>query len=214
MAKAAAAPVAGQPGFELSQVNKEGTTKPLETREEERAPQAIQPKPKKEWTPPAMPTVQKDGKDRTGSELIEYLKESGTNPEKLVDAAVYLVKNPSINAVEFFRYIETAEEYGDMPIAVGTITKAGKWIWGATWAPEMGMAHAPAEEVKRSRELVAAAQSDLAKKNAEVVGLNQQLAFLQDRVKELSRENEFLKAGRLPNDFGPGRNILTAEAAV
>jgi hypothetical protein len=208
MAKASA-PVAGQLGFELSQIN-EGGAKPLETREEEKAPRAILPKVAKAYSPPAMPTVQKGSK---GSDLIEYLKASGTNPDKLHDAAVWLVQNPDVTAENFFRYLETAEELGHMPISVGTITKAGKWLWGPTWAPEMGMAHAPAEEVKRSRELVAAAQSDLAKKNAEVVGLNQQLTYLQDKVKELSRENEFLKAGRQSNDFGPGRNVLMGTEA-
>src|ERR1019366_3340079 len=118
MAKASA-PVAGQPGFELSQINNEGPAKPLETREEERAPRAIPPKVTKSYSPPSMPTVQKGSK---GSDLIEYLKASGTNPDKLHDAAVWLVQNPEVTAENFFRYLETAEEYGHMPIAVGTIT--------------------------------------------------------------------------------------------
>ena len=179
--------------------------KSMSVEENELAPAPIAPKAKREITPESI----RDAKDATGAQLLDNLAETGTSPAKLVHARNWILDNPDASAEKCFRYLETSEEFGAPPIALGTLRKAGKYIWGNGWEPESAVFQAPQEEMKRLREQVCDLQNDLAKKNGEVVMLKNQLGYLEGQVKTLGSENDHLKVGRTAADFGPGRNVLT-----
>lgn len=192
-----------QPGYKP---RIEPDPKPVTNEEIELAPAAMPPKVKREITPESI----RDAKDATGAQLLDYLVESGTNAAKLNSARGWLLDNQSATAEKCFRYLENAEEHGHAPIALGTLRKAVKWIWGDAWEPESAAFLAPQDELKRLREQVAGLQNELARKNGEVVMLKNQLGYLEGQVKTLGSENDHLKVSRPAADLGPGRNVLTS----
>lgn len=219
MAKASK-PVAGQPGYvpEMQTQSPQLAThtpevekpKDIAPAEHELGIRPVAPKVKREITPESI----KDARQATGTELLNYLVESGTNGTKLEAARAWMLDNADATCEKLYRYMENAEEHGDKPISLGTLRKAGKWIWGDAWEPETAVFQAPQEEMKRLRERVADQQNDIARKNAEIVMLKNQLAHLEERAKILGSENDHLKVGRTAADFGPGRNVLMGTSPV
>lgn len=189
------APVAGQPGYKpeepvyphLEDLQKEG---------EERALLPVAAKPQRTPTPePSTPA-----KDAKGSDLLEYLVSSGTNPVKMAHVREWLSANPGATAVATFRYLESAEENGQ-PTSQGTLRKAGKWVWGSAWELESAVLQAPAEEIKNLREKVATLEGQLGSKNNEVASLRSQIAFLQEANGKLGSQVDFLKSGKSPEEL-------------
>lgn len=196
------APVAGQSGYDPFAAE----PKTVEQGDTERTVTAIPPKAPKTVQVPVAPL--QPAKVAKGGELLAYLIETGTNPQKMAHAQLWLADHPDSTAEQFFRYIEDPDE-GHMQIALGTVRKAGKWLWGDTWEPEAAALQSPSEEIMKLRGQLAGAEGQLAAKNAEIAGLKNQQAYLEGRIKELGAENDYLKVGRRPEDIGPGRNALT-----
>lgn len=209
----AKAKVAGQPGFDP--FKSEAAPQPLETRSEEIGPAEIAPKQKREAPP--IPTT--PARESTASELFTFLVQSGTNPDKLKDAKAWLATRDNKETCEnFLRYLESAEDLGHMPIAHGTLRKAGKWVFGDGWEPESSVLQAPADEIVKLRENIARLERQITALNGDLASTKHQNNHLQSRVKELGSQVDYLKAGRTADDLAAigintGRNVLESAAA-
>ena len=151
-------------------------------------------------------------KDAKGAELLAFLLESGTPAANLAAADRWLKGHAGASALDVYRFLEEAHEHGQ--INIGTLRKAGKWLWGAAWEPESAMAQAPAEEIHRLREQVATYESQTAIRNTELAAMKTRIDYLEREAVRLQSENNYLRAGRSSDDLAkagidPGVNLTT-----
>lgn len=203
MAKAKEQALAGQPCYNPFK------EKVIEISRPEIGPEAIMPKHQREKSAIAEAAA----KVATAFDLLAYLHESGTSDIKMQPARDWLNENGDTTAEGLFReYLDQAEIHGDAPINVGTLRKAGKWLWGNTWEPEQAVLQNPSEEIGRLRGQIANLEGQLTSKGAELTGARQQRDHLQQRVAELSGQVGFLRVGRTPEELATagvdaGRNV-------
>lgn len=202
-------PVAGQTGYDPFKASSapEDVGQPRDL-----GPETVQPKPKRETPPiPEEPATQ-----ATGKELLAHLLATGTPMQKLDEAREWLAANPTATAEKTFRYMEEAEEYGHKPVNIGTLRKAGKFLWGATWEPESAVLQAPADEIRKLRQQVATLEMQLSMKNSEKAAMAMQIAHMETRLKELGGQVDYLKVGRNHDDLSAAgvtpadRNVTVA----
>jgi hypothetical protein len=194
MARTAAKPVAGQPGYQAIEINNH----------RELMPQEVIPQ-RKERPVAAL----KKGRDASAADLIAHLFSTGTpkgngmSDGPLDYALDWLHKQADdTTAAEMFEYLDSAENYGHPKINIGTLKKAGRWLYeDDTWTPEEAMLATPTEEIKRLRQENAILQSQLNGKNLETVSLKHQVTHLMSRVDEMSKQTEYLKARSTPEDL-------------
>lgn len=196
------APVAGQPGYDPSEVV-------VTEQERDMGPEPIRPKAQR----PESGAAKAPAKEATAAELVEYLIGSGSNPLRLADSPEWIRENPAATAEQCYRRLEAARDANPSAVAEGTLLKAGKWIWGPSFTLESAVLLAPAEEIGRLRGHIEALEKQLAMKNADLVGTQNQNGMLQDRLAELQRQVGFLSAGRSQEDLaaagvGAGENSL------
>jgi cell division protein FtsB len=203
MAKAAMkSPVAGQPGY-----NPFSDT-PVEE-QPERAPQPVQQRQHKSSADIAM----KKAADILAKDMIEWLAETGTNPEKLRAAKEWLMgvpSDPAPSGEALFRFLEFATP----PTAQGTLRKAGKRLWGSEWELEAAVLESPLEEIGKLRGQIANLEGQQAARTADLTGTKQQNAMLETRLAKMQQQLDFLKLRAKPEDIiaagiDRGENVLT-----
>ena len=205
-AAAIKAPVAGQKGYKPETENKASAeTEPRQPANIDELQKEGELRELKNVEPKAVAAPQNPSglgtREGKAIELLDYLIGSGTNPKKLADDRAFYSDRPEATALEAFRYLESAEERGDVATSPGTLRKAGKWLWGNAWELESAVLQAPAEEIKNLREKVAVMEGQMIGKNNEVASLRSQIAFLQETNGNLARQVDFLKAGRTTEEL-------------
>lgn len=142
----------------------------------------------------ADPAKVKDLKaEKSAREMVDYLRETGTGATrlKLLEDRV----KPGMTAKELFGFMVT----GGIPL--GTLEKAGKWLYGPHYAPESGLASHPTEEVEKLR-----VENESLKRQLELalqgkVSLEAQLQIARKTVGDLSAEVTALKKGRTADEL-------------
>jgi hypothetical protein len=126
------------------------------------------------WTPTPGAT------SKNAVDLVTYLRQSGTPPATLARFQSFLMENPDATADRLYQALIDAE------VTLGTIRKAGKWIWGAGFEPLQESATFAAmgglaAENQALRESLEAA-------NSERLSLTKQLAHERARNAEQTAE--------------------------
>ena len=135
-------------------------------------------------------------RDKTGAELLGYLKETGTGQGRLEELTAYLRHHPEASAVELHGHMLHARMHA------GTIEKAGKWLHGDSfvYVGQDAPAQSPEEEMRSLRKR-GSEQADLIRSlEAEKHRLTQRVAQLQG-----VRLGGYLEE-RGPAADGPGPN--------
>ncbi|MFI5113502.1 MAG: hypothetical protein ACHP7J_00055 [Terriglobales bacterium] len=204
--KAGKTPLAGQPGYDPNTA----PTSPDQVVQDDsiREVQAVRPRARAERTADSVGKAKK----ASGKELIAYLVEFGTNPEKLKHVREWLLDNDEATAEQCYHYLEECEFAGLPPTNIGTLRKACKWIWGEDQEPASVAAQLPGEDLSKARTRISELEREIAQKNAELVSTRAQLAFASDKNKELGSMNDYFKKRASAEDIGPGKNVL--EGAV
>lgn len=188
-------PVAGQAGYEPFKHAQNPAPREMVdvSGSREMAFEKVQPKAKRQ-EPPISPAP---ARAATAIELLDALVASGTPPKNLLFArGAFMDRDREATAEECFRLLEAAEDHGHEPVNVGTIRKAGKWLWGSGWEPESAVLLAPADEIRRLRGEVANLDGQIAAANTTIGGLRHQIAYQGDKIKDLSSKVDWLRAGR------------------
>lgn len=124
-----------------------------------------------------------------GLELLGHLRSTGTPEGKLSKLSLYVGANPNADKDELYKFLE------DEHTNLGTLTKAGKYLFGDHFEPQQLKGHVPEEDLNRLRlenanlkEQLATATRNLATQKrrleAEIEDLRHQLVQ-KDRTLEL-----------------------------
>ena len=141
---------------------------------------AVQPSQAAKQTPPV----------RTVQALFDYMLETGTPLKRLEAGKLHLADNPNATAEAIYHILEASG------VQLGTLRKAGKWLWGDGFEPETAATQVPAEELVRLREENAQLKRDMAKVNTEKLAYFRQRNSAQEKIAELTRQIRLIKAGK------------------
>ena len=131
-------------------------------------------------------------KDAKAKELFDWLQATGLTEELLEGPRAWLRHQPDADCVAGFKALEDREP----PYQPNTILRAGKWIWGEDWTPQYAVLKAPNEQIKELRDQLKVLKGHAQSKQAELTGLNGQVAYLTKLCKEQELQNAYLKAGK------------------
>jgi len=162
----------------------------------ERETQVIEPKAVTATMPKTAP-LPEPAKKATGRDLLDNLLISGSPPKKLAEAEKWLAEQPNGNdtpAEALYRHLEAYS--GPDAITIGTLRKAGKFVFGDGFEPEHGEPYVPAEELTKLRSEIERLKRTNEQLNRDKVSYLKQRDLAQERCNELSRKVQILSAGR------------------
>jgi hypothetical protein len=128
-----------------------------------------------------------ESNDKLASDLIDHLRETFTPAEVLQQFEPFLRENHNAKAEPLYRLMVAAEMEGRLNI--GTLRKAGKWIWGVTFEPApSGETLTPSGELERLRQENAQLHARVATLTAEKLSLSNQSRCDRERAEKAEAE--------------------------
>lgn len=148
--------------------------------------------PPKAQTPPQAAT---EKVKPSGEALIAHLRETGTPPERLLPLENHLVENPGASAEILYRKMDAEHA------PLGTLRKAGKFAFGASFEPDEVNAKAPAEEIVRLREVNQKLVDQLAQSNVKLLSMTKQRDLYMEKLNESVNKVRALSMGKTPEEL-------------
>jgi hypothetical protein len=125
-----------------------------------------------------------------GRNVLNYLVSTGTNPDRLEPGRKALEEKPDATSEEVYKALEGAG------VALGTLRKAGKYIWGDAWEPNEEGKAVSQDELTRLREENAQLRGQLEQANASKLGFQKQRDHFEKKLNDAVNENRILRAGK------------------
>ncbi len=148
---------------------------------------------------PATPSEEKKVPNQEVLDLIKHMKDTGTPWERLRLLEPWVRANPGkphepVTGENLYRHMEAMTESGELTI--GTLRKAGKFVFGPDFDPERVVAQAPTEEMQRLRSEADTYRNECECLRSEKIGLNLQNQFLREALDKAVSQISYLKTGR------------------
>jgi hypothetical protein len=143
--------------------------------------------------------------DCTGRQLRDFLKASYTSEQRIELIDAWLLKAPGMSGKELYERLAVAG------VQAGTLTKAGKYVYGPSFTIAAGGASASTEEVSRMREQVAHLENHVRTLESQLSAQRQECIDLRTQNTRFVEDNEELKR-RL--EAASGADVFTGTRPV
>ena len=149
----------------------------------------------------AAPQMQDEEQEATataamkGEELLAYLESSGTPTDLVRQYRRNMPKDST--AEDVYRQMEA----DNASVSEGTLRKAGKFVWGPDFEPNRAEPVGAAEELLRLRQENDQLHARVATLNADRKASSHRVTFLEEEIRRLTSQVNFLKAGRSREDL-------------
>lgn len=130
----------------------------------------------------------------TAKDVVDYLRDTGTGGSKLRTIEGYAKGNESLSGDELYRWME--REGSKHGIFLGTLRKAGKFLYGDAFEPEQSVLRAPEEEIIRLRLENESIKDQLAAACAAKAGMEKQVQYLREHLADKDRQLQWQKLGQ------------------
>lgn len=135
---------------------------------------------------------QSQRKDLAGQLLIDYLVETGCPLKPLTDARAWLKDNPSANADKLYLHMEAHDDIDG--VSLGTLERAGRWVYGDGHQVHRGAEQAPAEELAKLRGENEQLRRSLEQTSAQKRAYMLQRDIAQERANDATRKLQILRS--------------------
>jgi hypothetical protein len=131
---------------------------------------------------------------KSAADLLSYLKETGTGESRTRPFDAWLKAHQGATGKELYDHLAAVK------CPVGTLRKAGKWLYGDEFEPEQIVKQAPEEEILRLRAENENLRRQLSETSANHLGTLRALEHERTKVREYTNELSMYKMRHRPND--------------
>jgi hypothetical protein len=142
--------------------------------------------PKKEREAVTLPSEKK------AKDMLDFMLTDGTPPHIIEKFDAWMSVNPDGSASVLYHEMNEMEQ--NTVINIGTLRKAGKWIWGESFEPDQYLKQLPGDELVRAREELAQVKTQLRAANSDKAILKSEVDFIKRQKEDMLRELTFLRA--------------------